>query len=95
MWTECTRASRAAFCCAALRLFRAVCVYVCMYVFMCLSVSAVPCNTVRHALGVMTSFYGTGVAECMIARESTTYLSRMRSTYTREVGRGGWRSPEN
>ena len=30
----------------------------------------------------------------MLAGEKTTYLSRMRSTYTREVGRGGWRSPK-
>ena len=34
MWIECTRASRAALCCAALRLFRAVCLSVCLSVCM-------------------------------------------------------------
>ena len=37
MWIECTRASRAALCCAALRLFRAV--------FTCPLVCVVRCST--------------------------------------------------
>ena len=67
MWIECTRASRAAFCCAALRLFRAV--------YTCPLVCVVRCSTracVLYALDVSLSFSRTGHAECMITEESTT-----------------------